>query len=158
MHWTGGRHQVSESDRLHYHEIVSGFGERVKGVYAPEDNVDPVPGQHAAHTLNLNSGSIGLSMAAMYNAQERPFDIGAYGITTRQLKVFCRMVAEYCEKYRVPMSRETVLTHAEVQPTIGVKQRGKWDITVLPGMSCVGDPIEVGDQLRELVSKGGFGL
>jgi len=45
-----------------------------------------------------------------------------------------------------------VLTHAEVQPTLGVRQRGKWDITWLPGMEAPGDPIDVGDVLRAKIS------
>ena len=148
MHWTAGRHWVSETDRNHYHEIVSGFGNRVKGVFCPADNVAMVDCQYAAHTKNLNAGSIGLSMAAMFDARECPFDPGFYEITPVQLDVFCKMVAEYCLVYEVPITRQTVLTHAEVQPTLGVKQSGKWDIRVLPGMDHVGDPTQVGDQLR----------
>ena len=31
---------------------------------------------------------------------------------------------------------------------LGVRQRGKWDITWLPGMTGVRDPISVGDRIR----------
>ena len=55
-------------------------------------------------------------------------------------------------RYGIPITRATVLTHAEVQPTLGVRQRGKWDITWLPGMSAPGDPIDLGDVLRARIS------
>lgn len=50
------------------------------------------------------------------------------------------------------MTRRTVLSHAEVQPTLGIRQRGKWDIAWLPGMAKPGDPVAVGDRLREQVA------
>ena len=72
-------------------------------------------------------------------------------MTERQLDVFCKMVAEYCLRYDLPVTDETVLSHAEVEPTLRVTQTGKWDITVLPGMTYVGDPVAVGDILRDRV-------
>ena len=50
------------------------------------------------------------------------------------------------------MTRQTILSHAEVQPTLGVKQRGKWDIAWIPGMAGPDDPVKVGDRLRALIS------
>ena len=35
--------------------------------------------------------------------------------------------------------------------TLGIVQRWKWDITWLPGMDQPGDPIAVGNRLREMV-------
>ncbi|MFN7881706.1 MAG: hypothetical protein ACK5PF_01635, partial [bacterium] len=49
-------------------------------------------------------------------------------------------------------TRETVLTHAEVEPTLKIKQRGKWDITWLPDMKAPGDPVTVGDNLRAQIT------
>lgn len=149
MHWTGGQHAVSENNIEHYHEIVSGDGVRVLGKCCAEDNLDLTTNAFAAHTRNLNAGSVGLAMACMLGAVEAPFEIGDFGMTDRQLDVFCKMVAEYCLRYRIPVTEWTVLSHAEVQPTLDVKQTGKWDITVLPGMSYVGDPVAIGDILRD---------
>jgi hypothetical protein len=151
MHWTAGGHKASDLDRAHYHEIVEGDGERVKGDMLPEANNNTSDGHYAAHTRRLNTGSVGLSMAAMAGAQERPFKKGRFPITEKQLDVFCEMVAEYADTYGIEVRRDTVLTHAEVEPTLGVKQRGKWDIAWLPGMSKPGDPIEVGDKIRDMV-------
>lgn len=151
MHWTAGGHRASHLDLRHYHEIVEGDGARVPGNLLPEANADTSDGNYAAHTRALNTGSIGLSMAAMAGARETPFSAGSHPITEQQLKAFCEMVAEYADTYSIPITRKTVLTHAEVQPTLGVKQRGKWDITWLPGLSKPIDPIEAGDRLREMI-------
>lgn len=152
MHWTAGGHKASHLDRQHYHEIVEGDGNRVTGDLLPEANLDTSDGRYAAHTRACNTGSIGLSMAAMAGAQEHPFDHGKYPITEVQLRAFCEMVAEYADTYSIPITRQTVLTHAEVQPTLGIWQRGKWDITWLPGLSRPIDPIQAGDRLREMIS------
>ena len=94
----------------------------------------------------------------MSGAKESPFSKGRYPITPVQLDVFVDMVAEYAETYDIPIDRQHVLTHAEVEPTLNVWQRGKWDITWLPGMAKTGDPIEVGDHIRELITAKQRGL
>lgn len=151
MHWTAGGHRASYLDLRHYHEIVEGDGNRVMGDLLPEANENTRDGKYAAHTRALNTGSIGLSMAAMAGAREAPFSAGSHPITDAQLKAFCEMVAEYADTYNIPVDRRTILTHAEVEPTLGVKQRGKWDITWFPGLSRPIDPIEAGDRLREMI-------
>ena len=55
--------------------------------------------------------------------------------------------------YNIPVTRQTILSHAEVQPTLGIKQRGKWDIAWLPGRATATDPIGCGDHLRKLVAE-----
>lgn len=150
MHWSAGGHTVSQLDRDHYHFIVSGVGEVVAGKYAPEDNIS-TSGGYAAHTLSCNTGSIGVSMAAMAGASDSPFKAGSQPITEVQLKAFVKMVADLSKKYGIPVTRETVLSHAEVQPTLGIKQRGKWDIAWIPGMSAPGNPVEVGDKIRAMI-------
>jgi len=61
------------------------------------------------------------------------------------------LTARLCGQYAIPVQYDTVLSHAEVQRTLKVTQRGKWDITWLPGMTQVGDPVAVGDGLRDRV-------
>jgi len=153
MHWTAGKRSVSKTDLRHYHEIVDGFGDRHIGDHKPEANLNLRSGQYAAHTRALNTGSVGLAMAAMYGAKQRPFKKGQYPIRTKQLNEFVRMCAEYCDTYNIPVTRRTVLSHAEVQPTLGVWQRGKWDVTWLPGMTRPDDPVKVGDMLRNMIRK-----
>lgn len=151
MHWTAGGNNANHLDRKHYHEVVEGDGKRVKGNLLPEANINTGDGNYAAHTRRLNGGSIGLAMCGMSGAQEVPFKEGAYPILHKQVSAFVEMVAEYADTYDIPITRRTVLTHAEVQPTLGVRQNGKWDITWLPGMRRPGDPIAVGDELRALI-------
>lgn len=151
MHWTAGGHHASDLDRKHYHEIVQGDGVRVTGNLLPEANESTSDGVYAAHTRALNTGSIGLAMAAMRGARERPFHPGDAPIKAGQLHAFVQMVAEYADTYSIPITRKTVLTHAEVQPTLVVWQRGKWDIAWLPGMARPGDPVHVGDELRAMI-------
>ena len=42
------------------------------------------------------------------------------------------LVANLALHYKIPVTPQTILTHAEVQPTLGIKQRGKWDVTRIP--------------------------
>lgn len=152
IHWTAGSHKASQSDKEHYHYIVEGTGAVVAGNLPPEANGDTAS-QYVPHTRNLNTGSIGVAVAAMLGAQERPFSAGAYPITDKQLEALARLVWTLCEKYKIPITRTTVLTHAEVQPTLGVAQSGKWDITWLPGMAWPADPVTAGDMLRKMIAE-----
>ena len=149
LHWTAGADGVNSVELDAYHFIVGRDGSVTRGKDNVGDNVPPlVSGKYAAHTWKLNSYSIGVSLDAMAGAKERPFSHGRYPITDVQLDAMYRLVADLSVKHGVPVTRETILTHAEVQPTLGVTQRAKWDITWIPGMSGAGDPVEVGDILR----------
>lgn len=154
-HWTAGNHRASALELGRYHFIVEGDGTVIAGKFRPEDNLDPQPGRYAAHTLNCNTGSVGIALAAMAGAQERPFRTGAAPITDRQLQAFATLAAELAAKYKIPLTRQTVLTHAEVQPTLGIRQKAKWDITWLPGMALPADPVFVGDKLRRMIYEAG---
>lgn len=152
MHWSGGRHSASELDRTHYHFVVEGDGTVVTGIPRPEDNISTNDGKYAAHTLSLNTGSIGVAMACMAGAKESPFSWGSAPITEAQVTAMCTLVKQLCTRYGILITRETVLSHAEVQPTLRVKQRGKWDIACLPGDTFVRDPVKVGDILRQRIA------
>ena len=150
IHWTAGTHKASATDLKHYHFIVEGDGNVVAGDLPPEANKSTST-PYMQHTRALNTGSIGVAIAAMHGAQERPFKAGKHPITQVQIDAMAALCADLCETYDIPVSRQTVLTHAEVQPTLKVWQRGKWDVTWLPGMKTVGDPVEVGNTLRDMV-------
>jgi hypothetical protein len=152
MHWSAGPNVVTDLDRQHYHFIVDGKGNVVAGRYNPEANETIKGGAYAAHTLACNTGSIGVAVAAMAGAIERPFSAGGSPITGPQLSAFTSLIADLAHTYGIAVSRRTILSHAEVQPTLGIHQRGKWDITWLPGMTAPADPIVVGDRLRAEVS------
>lgn len=150
-HWSAGLHTPSNLDREHYHFIIDGEGKVHPGKWPVAANEKPVKGQYAAHTLNCNTGSIGIALAAMAGAVERPFDAGRFPITQKQVTALVGLARELGKQYGIPVTPETMLSHAEVQPVLGIKQRGKWDITWLPGMAIPGDPVAVGNKLRAMV-------
>lgn len=153
LHWSAGAAKASGLDRQHYHFMVQQDGTEVAGVFAPEDNIAPVKGRYAAHTLSCNTGSIGIALCGMMGAQERPFSAGSQPILWMQVNAFVALAARLALRYRIPVTRQTILSHAEVQPTLGILQRGKWDIAWLPGMTAPGNPVEVGDRLRHDIWK-----
>jgi N-acetyl-anhydromuramyl-L-alanine amidase AmpD len=148
MHWTAGGRSASGLDKEHYHFIVQQDGAVVSGKFKPEDNISTGDGKYAAHTLNCNTGSIGVALCGMAGATERPFNAGLHPIRWPQIAVMCSLIAKLCHQYGIPVTRQTVLSHAEVQPTLGIKQKGKWDIAWLPGWTAPIDPGGVGDRLR----------
>lgn len=151
IHWTGGAYGDIALERKHYHVIILENGKPVYGSYKPEANANTSDGRYAAHTRACNTGAIGVACDAMGGAKEMPFDSGPYPLTWAQLKGMAREVANLCDTYDIPVSKYSVLTHAEIQPTLRVKQRWKWDITWLPDMPYPGDAIEVGDRIRDMI-------
>jgi len=147
MHWTAGRHMPNRVDKAAYHRLYDGDGNVHLGDLPIGAN-ESTNGEYAAHTLNLNTGSIGVACCAMWNANEVPFDWGDAPLTEAQIEAMCRDVAKLCDEYAIPVTRKTVLTHAEVHTTLGVAQRWKWDFKVLPGMAKPGNALGIGDTLR----------
>jgi len=154
VHWTAGGHKATAYDRKHYHLLVEGDGTIVPGIPSIALNEAPVKKGYAAHTLRCNSGAIGVALCCMAEAEERPFDPGPAPMTERQWQVLARVVAELCRRYAIRVGPRTVLSHAEVQGTLGIKQRGKWDIARL-AFDAAGpqDARGCGDLLRALVQK-----
>jgi len=133
VHWTAGTNSASATDREHYHLLIEGDGKLARGIPTIDKNGrGGVKTGYAAHTLNCNSGSIGVSLCGMAGAVEAPFSSGKYPITHAQWEVLPGVIASLCCRYGIPVDRKTVLTHAEVQGTLGITQRGKWDIARLP--------------------------
>ena len=154
-HWTAGGHKANATDRRHYHIIIEGDGNVVKGnspIIANAHISNPNDGNtYAAHTRGLNTDSIGVALAAMRGAKESPFTAGPSPITHAQVDAMVRVTADLCKEYGIAVTDQTVLSHAEVQPRLGIAQRGKWDIAWLPGMTRAGDPLAIGDGLRDRV-------
>jgi len=132
VHWTAGAHRASGLDRSHYHILIEGDGKLVRGI--PSIDMNDARGArpgYAAHTLNCNTGSIGISLCCMASAAESPFKAGSAPMTRKQWDALPPVLAELCRRYAIPVTPKTVLSHAEVQETLGIKQRGKWDISRL---------------------------
>jgi N-acetyl-anhydromuramyl-L-alanine amidase AmpD len=153
FHWTAGGPKASALDKSHYHFLVQQDGTIVAGDCKPEDNINTGDGKYAAHTLSANTGRIGVALCGMLGAVERPFNAGSTPINWPQITALCGLLADLCRRYDIPVTQQTVLSHAEVQPTLGIKQRGKWDVAWLPGMTATADPVQIGDRIRADVLK-----
>ncbi len=151
IHWTGGTGTFGALDAEHYHFAIDWTGKVHQGKHKPEANLDCTDGRYAAHTRRCNTGSIGIALCGMHEAVERPFDPGKNPINHKQVDALAELCADLCEGYGIPVTPQTVLTHAEVQPTLGIKQRGKWDITWLPDAKGPMKPVNVGNILRERI-------
>lgn len=154
LHWTGGNHKASSYDKSHYHVLVEGDGAVVKGTPSIKLNESPAKKGYAAHTLGANSGSIGVSLCCMAGSQEKPFKAGRAPLTKAQWDKASSVVAQLCKRYGIPVTPKTVLSHAEVQTNLGIKQRNKWDVTVLPFDLKFDTARECGDRFRaEVIAK-----
>lgn len=151
-HWTAGTYKSTVNDKKHYHFLIDGAGYIHSGDRSIKANVPPLKrGEYAAHTLNCNSRSIGVSVCCMAGAWENPFDPGKYPFMKNQWDILVKLNADLCKFYDIPITRKTVLSHAEVEPTLGIKQRGKWDFTRLPFDDTLKGAIEIGDEFRRQV-------
>ena len=152
-HWTGGGYKPSAEDRAAYHFLIDGDGEIHKGNVPPEANIKIVDGKpYAAHTKGANTGAIGTAICSMRGSMDRPFQWGPSPIRPVQIQSLLELSATLCKDWDIPVTTSTTLSHAEVEPTLKIKQRNKWDIRCLPGDVQLRDAIEVGDELRERLS------
>jgi N-acetyl-anhydromuramyl-L-alanine amidase AmpD len=106
MHWTAGTGNASGLDRSHYHFLVQADGSVVAGTLRPEDNISASDGRYAAHTRGANTGRIGVAMCGMRGAVERPFNAGPSPLNWPQVNAFCKLVADLCRRYEIPVTRK----------------------------------------------------
>lgn len=152
FHWTAGQNKASADDRKHYHLLIEGDGKLIRGGPSIALNSEPkAKTGYAAHTLNCNTGSIGVSLCGMAGANESPFSAGKQPITRVQWDELANVLAQVCKRYGIKISRKTVLSHAEVQTNLDIKQRGKWDIARLPFDASIQGAVTIGDQMRAMV-------
>lgn len=150
LHWSAGGNKPSAVDRQHYHVIVGGDCQVVRGDHEIRDNVNTADDDYAAHTRGFNTGTIGLALAGMLDAQES----GNYGpqpINEKQWIKAAECAAQLARFYKIPVTDKTILSHAEVQPNLGIAQKGKWDVTRLPWDPSVKGAKACGDRFRALV-------
>lgn len=132
VHWTGGGHSANATDLNSYHILVEGNGGVVRGNRSIEANAVGSKLKPASHTLGANQGAIGISMCCMAGAIESPFSTGRYPLTRIQWDNTMRVIATLARRYVIPVTPVTILTHAEVEPNLGIHQKNKWDIVRLP--------------------------
>lgn len=156
-HWSAGDYVVDEIDREHYHLIVGGNGKWVRGDHEISDNVNTADDDYAGHTRKCNTGFIGVAMACMRGAIESPFNPGDQPMTRLQWDTMVDGIAQLCGFYNIRVTPKTVLSHAEVQGTLGIQQRGKWDFTRLPFDPSIVGAEACGDKMRnEVLAKLGL--
>lgn len=155
-HWTAGSYVASGLDREHYHLLIEGDLTVVRGKHSIKANEyigSKSPDRYAAHTRGTNTGSIGISMCASAGAVERPYNPGRFPLKEEQWQRAAEVTASLCKRYNIPVTDKTVLTHAEVQPNLGIAQNGKWDIAKLPFGNNLVTARACGDDFRRRVSE-----
>lgn len=161
VHWSAGTYDISDNDREHYHFLIDQYGRGFRGANPVSGNArEDGSGAVTSHVKNFNTGSIGISVAAMGEAVESPFDPGPWPITKVQFFGLLLACAQLCGFYGLPVTDTTLLMHGEVEDNCGVPQDGKWDIGRLPfDPDKYHDCAEVGAYMRNLVAdimEGGF--
>lgn len=132
VHWSAGAHKASANDKQHYHILIEGDGNLILGDHSIDDNVFTGDDDYAAHTRGCNTGMIGVSLCCMAGAVEGPtFRSGNFPMTRAQWDALPKVLADLCRRYDIAVTPKTVLSHAEVEKTLGIKQNGKWDISRL---------------------------
>lgn len=149
-HWTAGGHRANAVDLRSYHALTEGDGAVRYGVDISRNSGGAHAG-YAAHTAGANSNRIGHSMCGMVGARESPWNPGSQPLTQRQWDRHVLAAADLCEVYRIGVARNRLLFHAEVQPTLGIRQNGKWDVIRLPFDDSVRGAHAVGDRFRDEV-------
>lgn len=155
-HWTGGRDMPSPDDLLHYNDVSDFEGNHYDGAARIEHqaNYDWRRGIGVSHTKNANTGRGGLAVAGMHGAKGWPtLDWGSHPITWEGIDGMLERSAHYCKTFDIPVTKWSTLSHAEVEQTLGIKQKNKWDFMVLPGSTAPVNAVIVGDILRERLVK-----
>jgi len=136
-------------DRSCYHYLIEGSGNHVKGKHPVTDNCPLNRERYAAHTMNANGGAIGVAVCCMFGARQSPFYGGKFPLKKSQWNALIIAAADLCRRYDLPVTRETVLGHGEVERYLGIQQLGKWEF-MLPWEPQL-TVYQVGDELRRRV-------
>ena len=134
LHWTAGSYIASALDKEHYHFVVEGDLDVLRGLHPVTHNEtigNKSQDEYAAHTKGTNTGAVGISICGSVGAEESPFKPGKCPVTEGQWQRAAEVTASVCKRYGIAVTDKSVLTHAEVQTNLGIKQNGKWDIAKL---------------------------
>lgn len=135
LHWTVGNYNPSAFDKIHYHYLIDGDNMIHKGLHSVKANARPFNRftPYAAHALNYNAGTIGVSLCGMVGCNLEKRYWGKQPITKGQIITASKFVARLCLQYGINVENYTgVMQHGEIQLRTGVIQRGKWDCNVWP--------------------------
>jgi hypothetical protein len=138
LHWTASSWNITSDVTRHYNDVFGPDGLHFPGGAQPQDQAIYSVAKKigVSHTLDANTGAIGLAVAGMADAvpnwSKGTVDAGTYPLNWVQIDAMLQKAMEYCYRYDIKVSPWTVLTHAEIQPTLLIPQNGKWDIRWLP--------------------------
>lgn len=128
IHHTGGSYRPNSTDRKAYHFLIDGLGNITTGVYKVSDNENCKDGKYAAHTLNGNTGSIGVAACCNFNFNTLTHKT-PYPFLKEQFNSIVDLCAELCKEYNIDV--ENVFTHYWFDKCNNINQ-GKSDIIFLP--------------------------
>lgn len=152
-HWAASTYKITDFIKSHYNIVIDYKGNEYQGAAKPIEQATYVPGKiGVSHTYMANTGAVGISIAAMAGAYTsgNTVRMGDYPITWESIDSMLNVTSRLCKEFNITPSKETTLSHAEVEPNIGIKQRGKWDIRVLPDNPTeLLNATECGDILRK---------
>lgn len=150
-HHTGGGYQPNAVDRRSYHKLIDGEARVIDGLHPISANAPGRPltaGTYAAHTAGLNTGAIGAALCAMHGGVWADPRASSAFPKPAQIDAMIAESAQLCRQFGISPSRGATLSHAEVEITLGVKQRGKWDFDYPILKTATRDPVAIGDELR----------
>ncbi len=150
IHWSAGRYYPTAFEKRYYHYLIDFDGKTVKGNYSPEDNDNCKDKHYAAHTGGGNTGSVGICICAMAGFVSNS-TCGDYPITRKQFEACMKLTAEICQKYNIPITEDTVMTHYEFgKKNPKTTSKGKIDIIYLPPFPWLGKN-DIGQFIRTKV-------
>lgn len=152
LHWTGGGANPAKPDLKAYHVLIDQNQMLHQGLFSPDDNISTSDNIYAAHTLHANTRAVGIALCGMHGAVENKTN-GPVPITREQFEIAAEVTAQILLSAGLPCERHTALSHAEVQETLGIAQRGKWDIAVLPWRPDLRGARAIGDHWRSMIRR-----
>jgi hypothetical protein len=136
-HWAASTYSVTWAVIRHYNAVFDRDGNKHDGGSPPEQQAIYSPPRFGvSHTFRANTHAVGLSVAAMAGAKTNwgtgVVDQGQYPLTWAAIDGMLEETVDLCREFDIKPSPWTTITHCEVQTNIGIKQKNKWDIRVLP--------------------------
>lgn len=74
-------------------------------------------------------------------------------MTETQWNKMTEVVAALALRYGILVTRQTILTHAEIWPTLNIRQKNKWDVTRLAFDDSVRGHRDIGDMMRSQIAE-----
>lgn len=154
-HHTGGGYRPSADDLRAYHISIDGDGQRHQGIYPLDANAAGKALRNRSyypHTWKLNSANFGIAICSMVKGVwGSPRSTAAYPRPV-QVEAMIEEVALRCREFAIKPSREHTLSHAEVEPTLGIKQKNKWDFDYQIRTVTERNPVSIFDEIRQEVT------